>query len=159
MLHGSHGPIRETKAHSCPLAGAQFVRDTMGMRLGRITRLHGGGATGCRFYALQDSALHASEHLPGPKQPVLEIVVRRFPTPVEAHNAVVLVARAGRDAQRVDLGRAVGACFQTAFYPKDRGKDYACAANVGRIEVVVHSVDTTGTYSTATVTRAVLRRV
>ncbi|MDT4916636.1 MAG: hypothetical protein QOH89_1336 [Pseudonocardiales bacterium] len=156
---GSAGPVRETPAHSCRFADPAFVRNAMGMRLGRITRLAGGGVTGCRFYALQDSSLHTSEHLPGPHQPVLEIVVRRFASPVEANNAVVFVARAGAHAQRVDLGRITGDCFQTAFDPKDNSKDWACAANAGRTEVLVHSVDTTGTFSTATVIRAVLRRV
>ena len=154
------GRVHEVRAKSCPLASATSVRNTLGMRLGRITRLHGLKLTGCRFYALQGSSLHASEHLPGPNQPVLEIVVRQYPTPVTAHNVVVLTARSGHNAQRVSLGKKQkGACFQTAFYPKDKGKDWACAASVKRTEVVVRSVDTTGTFSTATILRAVLGRV
>jgi len=156
---GKLGPVHEVPAGSCPLARADFVRNTMGMRLGRLTRLHGAGVSGCRFYALQNSPLHTSEHLPGAKQPVLEILVRRLPTAVEAHDAVVLLARTGANVHRVHLGHTTGACFQTHFYPKDRGKDWACAASVRRTVVVVHSVDTTGTFGTATVTRAVLRRV
>jgi hypothetical protein len=131
----------------------------MGMRLGRITRLVGRDVSGCRFYALQGSYLHGEERLPGPHQPVLEIITRRYASPVEAHNEVALAARAGRNPQRVSLGRITGACYQTNFYPKDHGQDWACAANKQRIQVVVRSVDTTGTFNTETILRAVLRRV
>jgi hypothetical protein len=151
--------FREMPAHSCPLASETSVRNTMGMRLGRITRLRALGISGCRFYALQDSSLHASEHLPGPKQPVLEIVTDRYPTAVEAHNGIVFTARSGHNAQRMKIGKIEGACFQTDFYPKDHGADWACAANKGRTAVVVRSVDITGTFGTATILRAVLRRV
>ena len=154
------GPIREVKAKSCPLATTDFVRNTMGMRLGRVTRLHGNGISGCRFYALQGSSLHASEHLPGPDQPVLEILTRRFGLPYEARKAMLFLAQAGKNGQHVPIGKAGGGvCFQTSFYPKDHGTDWACAAIKGRTEVVVHSVDTTGTYSTATVVKSVLGRV
>jgi len=129
------------------------------MRLGRITRLTGAGVSGCRFYALQGSPLHASEHLPGPKQPVLEIIARSYPSELSAHNAVATDARSGHSAQRASFGKIEGACFQTNFYPKDHGQDWACAANKQRTEVVIHSVDTTGTFSTASILRSVLRRV
>src|SRR3954469_10502235 len=109
---GKLGPVHEVPAGSCPLARADFVRNTMGMRLGRLTRLHGAGVSGCRFYALQNSPLHTSEHLPGAKQPVLEILVRRLPTAVEAHDAVVLLARTGANVHRVHLGHTTGACFR-----------------------------------------------
>jgi hypothetical protein len=158
--HHHPGKTRELKASSCPLASESSVRDTIGMRLGRITRLRGGGVvSGCRFYALQGSPLSASEHLPGPKQPVLEIVVHRYGTAFTAANVVTLTARSGRNPHRVNLGKTKGACFQTNFYPKDHGRDWACAASKKRIEVVVRSVDTTGTFSTATILRSVLKRV
>jgi hypothetical protein len=90
---------------------------------------------------------------------VLEIVTDRYPTAVEAHNAVVVAARSGHNPQRVRLGKIEGACFQTNFYPKDQGQDWACAANKQRTEVVVRSVDTTGTIGTETILRSVLHRV
>ena len=136
------------------------MRDTIGMRLGKLTRLRGGGVvSGCRFYALQGSPLSASEHLPGPKQPVLEILVHRYGTPFTAASVVTLTARSGHHPHRVSLGKTKAACFQTNFYPKDHGKDWACAASKKRIEVVVRSVDTTGTFNTVTILRAVLNRV
>lgn len=154
------GPTRAATAPSCPFVGQAFVRDTMGMRLGRIAVLRSGGRTvGCRFYALQNSPLHASEHLPGPKQPVVEIVTARYASAVAAHNAFVRRAAQGRQPTRTDLGRTVGLCFQTPFYPKDHGTDWACAVSVGRVEVLARSVDTTGAFSIAAVMRSVLRRV
>jgi hypothetical protein len=156
----STGPTRAATASSCPFTTQDFVRNTMGMRLGRITVLRSGGrVVGCRFYALQNSPLHESEHLPGPNQPVVEITTQRFASARAARNAFVLLSRKGTNAQRVDLGRTVGVCFQAPFYPKDHGADWACAANVRSTEVVVRTVDTTGTFSPATVTKAVLRRV
>jgi hypothetical protein len=151
--------IREVRAHSCQFASATAVRNTMGMRLGRITRLTGTRVSGCRFYALQGSYLHAKEHLPGPEQPVLEIVTHRYASAREAHNAVVLIARSGHNPQRESFGKIEGACFQTNYYPKDHGQDWACAANKRRIEVVIHSVDTTSTINTQSILRAVLHRV
>ena len=155
----THAPMHETAARSCPLASTLFVRNTIGLRLGKITRLRGGGIAGCRFYGLQDGSLSQSEHLPGPNQPVLEVVVRQFDSAVDAHNAVVARATAGRQAHTVQFGRVRGACFQTAFYPKDHGEDWACGANLGKVEVLVYSVDTTASFSVVAVTRAVLRRV
>jgi hypothetical protein len=145
-------------ARSCPLVGTAFVRDTMGMRLGRLTVLRSAGrVVGCRFYALQGSPLHASEHLPGPRQPVVEVATQRFASATAAHNALVSAARGGRNPQQVPFGRAgTGVCYQTAFYPKDRGRDWACGATLGTLRVLVRTVDTTGTFSTATLTRAVI---
>jgi len=133
----------------------------MGMRLGRLTVLRSNGAiVGCRFYALQDGSLHESERLPGPKQPVVEIVTERYGSAVAAHNAFVLAARAGANPQQTPLGSGrIGVCYQTHFYPKDHGQDWACGASVGTVRVLVSTVDTTGTFNTATVTKAVLARV
>jgi hypothetical protein len=131
------------------------------MRLGRLTVLKSGGrAVGCRFYALQGGSLHATEHLPGPEQPVVEVATWRYATATAAHNAFVLAARAGRNPQQTSLGRAgTGVCYQVAFYPKDHGTDWACGASVGALRVLVRTVDTTEALIAATVTRAVLRRV
>jgi hypothetical protein len=136
------------------------VQNTIGMRLGRITVLRADGhVVGCRFYALQNSPLHNSEHLPGPNQPAVEIVTQRFRSATAAHNAFVTAAAHGRNAQQIDLGRSIGVCYQTDFYPRDHGIDWACARNVGSTAVTVRSVDTTGTFSVAAITRSVLRNV
>ena len=132
----------------------------MGMRLGRLTVLRSGGKiVGCRFYALQGTSLSASEHLPGPKQPVVQITTQQYVTATGAHNAFVSLGTANKSVERADLGRTTGVCFQTGFYPKDHGTDWACAASVGRTEVVVRTVDNTGSLNAVTLTKAVLRRV
>jgi len=155
----SSAPTRAVAAEFCPLVSTDLVHQTMGMRLGRLTVLRSGGRTvGCRFYALQGA--YANEHLPGPHQPVVEIATWRYATPIAAHNAFVLAARAGRNPQQTTLGRGgTGVCYRAAFYPKDHGQDFACGASVGPVRVLVRTVDTTSTINTAAVTRAVLRRV
>jgi hypothetical protein len=124
------------------------------MRLGRTTLLRSGGRTvGCRYYAIQGTALHDSEHLPGPDQPAVEVTTQRYATVTDAHNAVVRTADKGTNPQQVDLGNGlIGVCFQTQFDAKDHGRDWACAVNKGTVELVVRSVDTTGTFSTSTLT-------
>lgn len=129
------------------------------MRLGRITVLRAKGKlVGCRIYALQGGPLARSEHLPGPNQPALEVTTARYTSAVAAHNAFVRVARRGHNPEQAGLGHGiVGVCFQSDFYPKDHGNDWACAASKGRLTVLVRSVDTTGSFNTIAVTKAVLR--
>jgi hypothetical protein len=154
-------PTNAVAARRCPFVGSAFVKNTMGMRLGRLTVLRSGGRTvGCRFYAIQNSPLHDSEHLPGPRQPVVEIRTEEFASPTAAHNAFVRAAQAGRNAVQTPLGGGrIGVCYQAPFYPKDRGRDWACGVSVDRTRVLVRTVDTTGAFSTAAVTKEVLRRV
>jgi hypothetical protein len=155
----SSGPTTAHAASSCPFVAQEFVHQTMGMRLGRVTVLRSGGkVVGCRIYALQGGSLHVSENLPGPKQPAVEILTQRYPSSTAAHNAFVLRADKGTNPQQVEVAKGLtGVCFQNAFDPKDHGTDYACAVNHGPIEVVVRTVDNTGTFNTAAVTKAVLR--
>ncbi len=132
----------------------------MGMRLGKVTVLKSGGeVSGCRIYALQTGPLHTSEHLPGPDQPAVEITIERYPNAINAHNAFVLQARKGTNAQQVTVGAATGVCFQNDFDPKDNGADWACTVNKGTKVVLVRTVDTTGTFSTSALLAAVLPAV
>lgn len=154
------GPLRARDASSCPYLRAGFVHDTIGMRLGRLAVLRRDGrVVGCRFYALQRSPQTRSEHLPGPKQPVVEVLTQRYHSAKDAHNAFVIAAEQGTNAQRVDIGPAPGVCFQKDFYWKDHGTDWACATNVGSTEVVVRTVDNTGTFNAVALTQAALAHV
>ncbi len=154
----SSGPTTAARATSCPLVAASFVHPTIGMRLGRLTVLHSGSEpVGCRFYAYQYGTLHSKEHLPGPDQPAVEITTTRYASTVDAHNAFVL--RAGPSATQVTFGGVTGLCFQNAFDPQDKGQDWACTVNKGSVLVLVRSVDTTGTYNTASILTAVLKSV
>lgn len=161
------GPTTAASATSCPYAASEFVHDTLGMRLSRLTVLRSGGrVVGCRFYPLThptpqcDASCLQGEHLPGPNQPVLEISTTRYPSPDAAHNGFVRVADAGKNPQPVQLGGGiVGVCFQTDFYPKDHGADYACATSKGSTALVVRSVDTVSAYNTKNITTAVLPKI
>lgn len=138
----STGPTKAATASKCPLLAQQSAANRVGMRLERITVLTSGGKTvGCRFYALQNSPLHDSEHLPGPNQPAVEITTTRYASATAAHNAFVLIARRGSNPQQATIAkRNVGVCYQIDFYKKDKGKDWACAFSVGKIAIVVKTV-------------------
>ncbi len=132
------------------------------MRLARITALTSGGATvGCRFYALQGSPLSRSEHLPGPHQPALEILVSRYPSDLAAHNAFVRLDQAeGTNPQQASIvGQAPGLCFQTSFDAADKGKDWACAFSKGKLMVVLRTVVTKSALNVILVSRAVAARL
>ena len=152
------GRLTSQHAASCPLVGTEYVHQTMGIRLGRLNVLRlAGRVVGCRFYALQGGSLHASEHLPGPRQPAVEIVTQRYARATLAHNVFVRLAERGTNPQQARLAPGnVGVCFQNDFYAKDRGADWACAASVGATTVVVRTVDTTGPFNTITLAKRVL---
>lgn len=155
------GPTRVTGAARCPLLDRAFAQDTLGMRLARITVLRSGGRlVGCRIYALQNSPLHNSEHLPGPHQPAVEVRLARYRTSVDAHNALALVAGRGSEPQQHDFGRgASGVCFRIVFDRADRGRDWACGFSARTTLVIVRTVVTSPALNAVLVTRAVRRAV
>jgi hypothetical protein len=92
----------------------------------------GSAAVGCRFYALQGSALSQSEHLPGPNQPALEIVSSAYADETTARSAAVAIATAGTHQQVETLTGGVAAdAFQTAFDPVDGANDWELVFNKG----------------------------
>ena len=131
------------------------------MRLDRITVLRAGARTvGCRFYAVQGESYNQSEHLPGPRQPVIDIVTTRYPSAVAAHNAFVLASRSGRHQQSETITAGnLGVCFQVAFYKPDHGRDWACAFSVGRTAVVIFTVVTSPALTVVTVAAEVAARL
>lgn len=155
------GPTTAATAPSCPYVAQDFVKETIGMRLSTVSVLRSGGqVVGCRFYALQNDPLAVSEHLPTADQPVVEIRTIRYPSATAAHNAFVVTAQRGRNVQQVPLGSGVtGLCYQTEFYPADHGTDYACTVSKGDTQLIVLSVDTTGSLSTSLVATKVLGAV
>jgi hypothetical protein len=156
----SSGPTTAARAAACPLLPEQLAADRVGMRLERITVLRSGGkVVGCRFYALQGSPLHNSEHLPGPNQPAIEIETTRYASAIAAHNAFVLDARHGTNPQQATIGRTVGVCFQIAFYRHDHGHDWACAFSRGSTKISVRTVVVSPALNVVEVARAVARRL
>lgn len=150
------GPTTAAEAGRCPLVDEQQAANIIGMRLERITVLHSGGkVVGCRIYALQGSPLHSSEHLPPANQPAIEIRLTRYRSALGAHNALVAAARAGSSQQTVPMHGTVGDCFQTLFYAKDDGQDWACGYTLGTTLVLVRTVVTSPALNAILLTRAV----
>jgi hypothetical protein len=137
----SGGPTTATEA-ACPFLDVATAASDVGVRMGRITVLSsGGGSIGCRFYADQDPGYVASEHLPGPNQPVLQIVSSHYGDETAAHNATVHIAEAGQNAYQANLSATVeGISFQTRFDPADGDRDWAYTFRKGKIVVVVTTV-------------------
>jgi hypothetical protein len=139
-------PLRATPTtvaeRPCPFLDVASAASDVGVRMGRITVLSSGGrAIGCRFYADQDPHYRATEHLPGPNQPVMQIVSTRYPTATAAHNAAVRLAQAGQHAYQASLSAAVeGISFQTRFDPADGVRDWAYVFRKAETVVVVTTV-------------------
>jgi hypothetical protein len=135
------GPTVAAPAASCPFLDEQAVADDVGMRLARVEVLTSAGRVrGCQIYALQHSQYHASEHLPGPRQPAVEVTATEYASANAAHNAVARLADAGQDPRRARIGAGiVGACYRTSFDPTDHGQDWACAFSRARTEVQVRT--------------------
>ncbi len=154
----STGPTTAARVAACPLLPEQKAADRVGMRLERITVLRSRGkVVGCRFYALQGSPLHNSEHLPGPDQPAIEIETTRYYSAIAAHNAFVLDARRGTNPQQTRIGRTVGVCFQISLYKPDHGRDWACSFSLGTTKVSVRTVVVSPALNVVQVARAVAR--
>jgi hypothetical protein len=150
------GPTK-TASGTCALVPKQTVADDLGMRLDRENVLTSGGKqVGCEFFAIQGSPLATSERLPGPNQPVLRITSARYPSALEAHNAMVLLAGAGTNPQQITVKAGnTGLAFQTKFDPQDHGTDWACTFTSGTTLVVIHTVVTSPALNAIEVAKAV----
>ena len=159
------GPIGDgptaSAAGTCTLLPKQTVADDVGMRLDRVTvQRSGGKQVGCTFYALQhptvqcDASCLAGEHLPGPDQPAVRLSISRYADATAAHNAMVLLAEAGTDPQQVDVGGGrIGLAYQSAFYRKDHGTDWACVFNVDATLAVIETVTTETSFNAVAVAK------
>ncbi|HZY77189.1 MAG TPA: hypothetical protein VFE40_12795 [Jatrophihabitantaceae bacterium] len=146
---------------SCRLLSERTVAGDVGMRLARVTVQRAGGKqVGCTFYALQHPTSEcgpsclAGEHLPGPHQPAVQLLLTRYASTTAAHNAMVRTAEAGRGAQQVGVGGGrIGLAYQIAFYRKDHGRDWACAFNVGSTLAEVRTVTTRTSFNAVAVAK------
>lgn len=132
-------PVTAASVASCGLLATASAESSIGMRLARVEALtQATSAAGCRFYALQGTALSQSEHLPGPNQPALEIDLVGYADQTSAHNAAVAAALAGSHQQVVTLtGGTQGDVFQTAFDPTDGNNDWVLVFSKGSTLVTV----------------------
>jgi hypothetical protein len=103
------------RAGACPFLRTSSAADAVGMRLGRTEVLvNRSRVTGCRFYAVQHSALHTTERLPGPRQPVIAITSTRYRSADGARARVVALAT------RTASTRRTGAGIGPAHSPSER---------------------------------------
>ncbi|WP_375498057.1 hypothetical protein [uncultured Jatrophihabitans sp.] len=110
------------------------IADLEGDRVGRVTVLTGLRPVGCRFYF--SYSYGDTRH-----EAVADIRPRTFPSATDAHNALVLTARAGTEpisepnfAPGVD-----GIAYRTKFFGPDGVQDWAFAFAKGKVLVVVHT--------------------
>jgi hypothetical protein len=121
----------------CPYIKSTHIEDPVnsvavieGDRVGRTTVLTTTKPVGCRFYFAY-----------GPYGAIADIVPRTFATPLAAHNAMVLTAKAGRRAQGVPklIPGVEAVLYQTKFYQPDGSTDWACVFTKGTVMVIVHT--------------------
>lgn len=121
---------------NCPLIDEATAASDEGVRMGRVVVLTAGGApVGCDFFA--DPAWAASEHLPGPNQPVLAVSTARYADATAAHNAMVSTASGGGGGHVATVKALTGVSYQTTFDPADGAKDWAFVYNSGATLVTV----------------------
>lgn len=120
------------------------------MRLDRITVQSSlGKVVGCRLYALEhptsecDTSCLAGENLPPGSQPAIEIESTNYSSSPAARAAFIRIAKAGTALQQDKIASGnTGLCFQTDFWTKDAGKDWACTFSEGSTVVVIRTVVT-----------------
>ena len=158
------GPIDDgpttTADAACPLLDTPSAAEDVGVRMGRVVVLRRGGRpVGCRFYADQDPAFKTSEHLPGPNQPVLQIVSTRYGGGTAGHNAMVRLAEAGTNAHQDSLGSGVEAIsFQVRFDPADGNQDWAYTFRKGVTVVVIKTAQRDTSFDARAVATAIVDR-
>ena len=132
------GPITAASG-TCPYIDSPTVADALGIRLGTQSVLSAGGAVlGCQFFATTDPSFVASEHLPGPNQPVLQVTSTKYAGATDAHNAMIAIGTAGGSAHSATIaGGIVGVAYQTTFDPTDGAADWAFVFSTGTTVVTV----------------------
>ncbi len=108
-----------------------------GDRVGRVAVLTQYQPAGCRFYF--SYSYGNTRH-----EAVADIQPRTFATALDAHNALVLTARAGTDPiSQPNFAPGVdGIAYRTKFFGPDGARDWAFAFAKGKVLVVVHTQQT-----------------
>lgn len=134
-------PARGEKDHRCPYIKTgldqdysyktgQNLADLEGDRVYRTTVLTTLHPVGCRFYFYAP-----------PYEAIAEIRPYTLSTPTEARDAMILIARTGREliTERDFAHGLTGICFRTKFFHADGARDWAFAFAKGRRMVVVYT--------------------
>jgi hypothetical protein len=110
--------------------GPVSMADLEGDRVYRTTVLTGMKPVGCRFYFWSDRY-----------QAIAEIATQTFPSSRAAHDAMVLTAQAGKNAQGYpNLLKGIDAVsYQTKFLGGDGDNDWACVFAKGKLMVTVRT--------------------
>jgi hypothetical protein len=126
-------PYIKAGLDSEPTSGPN-IADLEGDRVGRITVLTRYHPVGCRFYFLY--AYGNTQH-----EAVADILPYTFASHTAAYNAMILTARAGRNAQPVPgfVKGLTGIQYQTRFFGPDGDRDWAFVFVKRKIMVVVHT--------------------
>ena len=162
---GPTGPVDTRKvvvsdAAACPMLSATDAAQLGGMRLARIQVLkRGTSVVGCRFFAIQGSYLAASEHLPGPNQPVIEIDSSRYATELDAHNALAVISTKGTDQNQYTIATGiVGVAYRTTFDPQDGNRDWAVGFNKKATLVILRTARYDSSYTAVQLAQAIVSK-
>lgn len=130
--------------------GPDSMADLEGDRVYRTTVLTGLKPVGCRFYFWS-----------GPYEAVAEIAPQTFATAQQAHDAMVLTARAGTQATGYpNLLPGVDAIsYRTKFFGEDGARDWACAFAKGRVMVVVRTQRTDTSLNGRLIAKAIAPKI
>jgi hypothetical protein len=125
------------------------LADLEGDRVYRTTRLTDLHPVGCRFYFYS-----------GPFEAVADIRPRTFATAADAHNAMVLTAKAGQSliVERAFVPGVDGICFRTKYFGPDGRKDWAFVFAKGKVLVGVYTQRKDTSRNALYIARAIARK-
>jgi hypothetical protein len=122
------------------------MADLEGDRIYRTTLLTRYSPVGCRFYFYAP-----------PYEAIADIRPYRFHSKLEAYNAMIRTARAGREliTERNFVDAVTGICFRTKFFGSDGTRDWAFVFAKGRTMVIVRTQRTDTSRNALFIARAI----
>lgn len=122
------------------------VADIQGNRVGQTTVLTTHEPVGCRFYFAYDY------------EAVADIVPTTFATAAQAHNAMVLTAKAGKQAKGYPafVKGVDGISYRTKFFEPDGDNDWAFVFAKGKVLVVIRTEEKSSSADARYLARAVV---
>jgi hypothetical protein len=155
-LPPGQAPGRGEVERACPYIlssqeqGPSSMADLEGDRVYRTTVLTGLKPVGCRFYFWS-----------GPYEAIAEIAPQTFATAQQAHDAMVLTARAGTQATGYpNLLPGIDAIsYRTKFFGADCARDWACAFAKGNVLVIVRTQRTDTSLNGRLIAKAIAPKI
>jgi hypothetical protein len=151
-LPPGQAPAADEVERACPYIlssqdqGPVSLADLEGDRVYRTTVLTGMKPVGCRFYFWSD-----------PYEAIAEIAIQAFPSTRAAHDAMVLTAQAGNNAQGYpNLLKGIDAVsYRTTFFGGDGDNDWACVFAKGKLMVTVRTQRTDTSLNARLIAKAI----